>query len=656
MEIKKLLKDIDGQLSSKVVAGTLTTESALTGVSQTLGHDANPEDVKQLTAALSVMKDVEEKLTKESGDAGTFVAAIGSRMDDIQAKFSNIELTKESGSGSEISLAAKSTLMINTGRTNQDAFTEEFFPSILSPDMNQIKLQYTIAAYIKDWKGNNKELLAIHDTLVDTSYLQGSKHKLIPAYAANSEYLNTKVKYNLVNGLNTVETAPYKFGTKIDIIDACIDEVNSTGSVNNVRTVAPNIKLAQLFFSNGETDAALYGTADERKFSFETISLYGSAALPTINGKIEDFQISFGVDKVYELPLSGIVNGGGTSVYGTTYPNAQLLFEVVVKGDGNLVKAQFKPTAPEFKIVGVKNNGVLLAKDDAAYLAIATALEGVKVAGYELDVYEANGDVVNEGNLLTLDNESETYPIGYKQPLTVKGPIASLYNDKTDLATLAQFITHSGDKASVDGKTVLLNALAAVKVSTDVGSSISGIGNKFIKPVVITEAVNVATAVNNMETTNLENSVRATLLNTIKTVATKMFVASKYKAVFDRFYQNRKMRLSVGIDQRLQTWLPVGKHEISGDFDCYVVSTVDNRFDGKMVMAFTSSASDRNKEMDILGLGFCAYDTTVVTQVRKQIGGSTVDAVMAFPKYEHIITCTIFGEVEVSGLTEVFIG
>lgn len=656
MEIKKLLKDIDGQLSSKVVAGVLTTESALTGVSQSMGHDTNPEDVKQINAALSVMKDVEEKLTKESGEAGTFVAAISSRMDDIQSKFNNIELTKESGSGSEISLAAKSTLMINTGRTNQDAFAEEFFPSILSPDMNQIKLQYTIAAYIKDWKGSNKELLAIHDTLVDTSYLQGSKHKLIPAYAANSEYLNTKVKYNLVNGLNTIETAPYKFGTKIDIIDACIDEVNSTGSINNVRTIAPNVKLAKLFFSNGETDAALYGTADERKFSFETISLFGSAALPTINGKIEDIQISFGVDKVYELPLSSIVNGGGSSVYGTTYPNAQLLFEVVVKGDGNLTKAQFKPTAPEFKIVGVKNNGVLLAKDDAAYTAIATALADVKVAGYELDVYEANGDVVNEGNLLTLDNESETYPIGYKQPLTVKGPIASLYNDKTDLATLAQFITHSGDKASVDGKTVLLNALAAVKVSTDVGSSISGIGNKFIKPIVITEAVNVATAVNNMETTNLENSVRATLLNTIKTVATKMFVASKYKAVFDRFYQNRKMRLSVGIDQRLQTWLPVGKHEISGDFDCYVVSTVDNRFDGKMVMAFTSSASDRNKEMDILGLGFCAYDTTVVTQVRKQIGGSTVDAVMAFPKYEHIVTCTIFGEVEVSGLTEVFIG
>lgn len=656
MEIKKLLKNIDGQLSSKVVAGVLTTESALTGVSQTFGHDANPEDVKQMTAALSVMKDVEEKLTKESGESESFVTALAARADDIQAKFSNIELTKESGSGSEISLAAKTTLMINTGRTNQDAFTEEFFPSILSSDMNQIKLQYTIAAYIKDWKGNNKELLAIHDTLVDTSYLQGSKHKLIPAFAANSDYLNTKIKYNLENGLNVIETAPYKFGTKIDIIDACVDEVNSTGSINNVRTIAPSVKLAKLFFSNGETDDALYGTDDERKFQFETVALYGSAALPTINGKNEDFQISFGVDKIYELPLSAVVNGGGASVYGATYPNAQLLFEVVVKGDGNLTKAQFKPTAPEFKIIGVKNNGTLLAKDDAAYTAIATALTGVKVAGYELDVYEANGDVVNEGNLLTLDNESETYPIGYKQPLTVKGPIASLYNDKTDLATLAQFITHSGDKASVDGKTTLLNALAAVKVSTHAGSSISGIGNNFVTPVVITEEINVATAVNNMESTNLENSVRATLLNTIKTVATKMFVASKYKAVFDRFYQNRKMRLSVGIDQRLQTWLPVGKHDISGDFDCYVVSTVDNRFDDKMVMAFTSSASDRNKEMDILGLGFCAYDTTVVTQVRKQIGGSTVDAVMAFPKYEHIVTCTVFGEVAVSGLTEVFIG
>ena len=159
-----------------------------------------------------------------------------------------------------------------------------------------------------------------------------------------------------------------------------------------------------------------------------------------------------------------------------------------------------------------------------------------------------------------------------------------------------------------------------------------------------------------METSNLETSVKALLVNVIKTVITKMYVVSKYKAIFNRFYKGRKMRVSIGIDQRLQTWLPTGIYPITPEVDAYVVSTVDNRFDNKMVLAFTSSSEDRNKEIDILGLGFNAYDTTVVTEVRKSIGGSVINAVMAFPKYEHIVMCSVMGEVEVSGIDEVFVG
>ncbi len=663
MDFKKILVELDKNISKTYSAESLSTESAMTAIVASNATSLNEEDVKKVEKTLSAAINYEEKLERESGTldkdgnyvkgSGNFIASYSKRVEDIAKEMSNSfeSLVTESAQGSEISLAARTAILVNLGRTNQDEFAEEFFPSILSPEMNQIKFNYTIGAYIKEWKTNNKELLPIHDTLVDTSYLQGNTLRLIPEYKANSAYLNSNIKITEVNGTNSVESAAYKFDTKIDILDSCVDEVSVAGIKNNVRTIAPNIKLKTIYFTDGT--ASTFDTVDEAKFAFEVSPLAGSTATPTFIGKREDFQIQFGVDKIYTLPLSAFKNGVGQDLI-TGYANHFVKFNIRVIGNGNLTTTHTELSATKFSIVGIFDGDTPVT--GAAATAIMDKIKNIKPAGFSLLTYEANGDVVNEGNVLTLDNDSETYAIGYKQPLTVKGPIANLYSSKTDLAELAQFITHCGDKCSVDAKTLLLSTLEALKSSHDASSVVSGIGNRIITPTAVKTSVNIFTQIKNMETSSLETSVKALLVNVIKTVITKMYVVSKYKAIFNRFYKGRKMRVSIGIDQRLQTWLPTGVYPITPEVDAYVVSTVDNRFDNKMVLAFTSSSEDRNKEIDILGLGFNAYDTTVVTEVRKSIGGSVINAVMAFPKYEHIVMCSVMGEVEVSGIDEVFVG
>ena len=641
MDFKKILVELDKNISKTYSAESLSTESAMTAIVASNATSLNEEDVKKVEKTLSAAINYEEKLERESGthdkdgnyvkSSGNFIASYSKRVEDIAKEMGNSfeSLVTESAQGSEISLAARTAILVNLGRTNQDEFAEEFFPSILSPEMNQIKFNYTIGAYIKEWKTNNKELLPIHDTLVDTSYLQGNTLRLIPEYKANSPYLNSNIKITEVNGTNSVQSAAYKFDTKIDILDSCVDEVSVAGVKNNVRTIAPNVKLKAIYFTDGK--ASTFDTVDEAKFAFEVSPLAGSTATPTYIGKREDFQIQFGVDKIYTLPLSAFKNGVGQDLI-TGYANHFVKFNIRVIGNGNLTTTHTELSATKFSIVGIFDGDTPVT--GAAETAIMDKIKNIKPAGFSLLTYEANGDVVNEGNVLTLDNDSETYAIGYIQPLTVKGPIANLYSSKTDLAELAQFITHCGDKCSVDAKTLLLSTLEALKSSHDAASVVSGIGNRIITP----------------------TAVKALLVNVIKTVITKMYVVSKYKAIFNRFYKGRKMRVSIGIDQRLQTWLPTGVYPITPEVDAYVVSTVDNRFDNKMVLAFTSSSEDRNKEIDILGLGFNAYDTTVVTEVRKSIGGSVINAVMAFPKYEHIVMCSVMGEVEVSGIDEVFVG
>ena len=671
MDLKQKLAHINANMpSNDDIANkkaTFTVESAQAEFERSVTVNTDSNVKKDVDSAFQELKEYEDKLTKESGQVnsdgeyiqgtGDFIKSFVKRVEDVSGKMANAYdemLTKESGQGSEIAIAARTSMLVNLGRTNQDEFAEEFFPSILTPEQNQIVFKYTIGSYIKNWKNDNKELLAIHDTLVDTSYVQGNTLRLIPEFEAGNKYLNDNIKYNLENGINVFETAPYKFDTVIDVMDSCTDEISVAGTKNNVRTIAPNLKLHKVFFSSAKLPAE-YGIADERKFVFNTSVMHANNATPVFNGKKEDFGINFGKDAVFTLPLSAVADGVDQSLFGATYPDAQVHFTLRVTVDGNLTTSKLKGHVSEFEVVSMTVGGNKLFAGDTAFDTIFAEIKDVKPVGFELEAFEANGDVVNEGNVLTLDNDSQTYPIGYKQPLTVKGPIANLYNPKNDMSELAQFITHTGDKASVDAKTLLLSTLNSVKLSPLATSVVTGIGNRLITPTVIESAVDIKAQIANMETSNLETSVKALLINVIKTVATKMFVASKYKAIFNRFYKNRKMRLSVGIDQRLETWLPTGKYEL-GEIDAYVVSTVDNRFDNKIVMAFTSSEPDRNKDIDILGLGFNAYDTTVVTQVKKTIAGSSIEAVMAFPKYEHIVMCSVLSEINVSGIDETFVG
>ena len=80
---------------------------------------------------------------------------------------------------------------------------------------------------------------------------------------------------------------------------------------------------------------------------------------------------------------------------------------------------------------------------------------------------------------------------------------------------------------------------------------------------------------------------------------------------------------------------------------------------GEMFRAVTEDKdlyASIDKDIDILGLGFNAYDTTVVTQVKKTIAGSSIEAVMAFPKYQHIVMCSVLSEITVSGIDETFVG
>ena len=144
MDFKKILVELDKNISKTYSAESLSTESAMTAIVASNATSLNEEDVKKVEKTLSAAINYEEKLERESGThdkdgnyvkgSGNFIASYSKRVEDIAKEMGNSfeSLVTESAQGSEISLAARTAILVNLGRTNQDEFAEEFFPSILS--------------------------------------------------------------------------------------------------------------------------------------------------------------------------------------------------------------------------------------------------------------------------------------------------------------------------------------------------------------------------------------------------------------------------------------------------------------------------------------------------------------------------------------------
>lgn len=646
MELKKVLKVVGDSLStsSQFTMNTkedqLDTQSAIVADAITLAQSSHTDGSAQFAKMQDAILDTQSAIAKSGGMSVV--------LDGIEKAYGVDMIDRQSAVGAMVNDTQKVTLLVNACRTNQNEFAEEFFPSVATVDGgNQIKLQYIAAGFITNWSNGNKEITPAFKMLKDTSFLQGLNHRLYPIFDSASTNIVPALKYAETNGTKTIETAPYVFGKTLDILDICTDEVATSGSINNVRAISPTIKLDKVMFANADKS---------ERMTFNANGLKNSSFTATIVGKIEDIQLQFGVNAKFRTKLENFKKADGSLVL-PSHANTKVEFEMVVVAHGNLTRSQLAAQTPSYKITKIIDGETVLVPGEAAYDTIYNAISDIVPVGFTLEVYEANGDLFNEGTLLTLDNDSEVFNIGYKEPFTIKGPIAQLYNPTiTDLDVLAKYITHFGDKVSAAAVTKLLAALEATKIADASGEqTLAGLGNTFVSPTSVELTVDMNLVVNNMESTNKEASVKAALLSSLKTACADLYNTSGYKAVYNRVYPGRKLRFSVGIGEKLATFLPEGDYVITDGIEMKVVSTPDIRLNERVIFAFTANG-DRNKEIDLLGLGFCGYAPTIVAEVKKTIGNSVVNMVAAFPTYEHTVLTNVMGEIKISNFDKLFIG
>lgn len=600
---------------------------------------------KQLSKAGEVLTVENSKLSTDSLNAvsGMSMAdAIASIPSDLNLGAE--VLTIESATGGAVKTITSINKMVAAVPNKQDEFAEAFYPTVIAdPKENSIEYVSTILAYYKSWQDGSKEKTSITELSRDRSFLLGQESKLYPVFnAENEEYLD---KYN-TSTIGKDTSASILVNKEVDLLDLSKDAAVISGSKNVTRALAPQVKLTKINLGKvNDTNDGL-----DIKVGIDVSGFSGVSAMPTPEGRQEDLQILFNPGSI-GVKVSKILKGNGQALIANN--QSTVFFDIRFNATGNHEYGKFSPITSNVSISKITTeDGTILDPASAEYKAIADAIAGLEIRSYDLDFYLDNGDIIKEGKLLTTDNEKQKFAIPYKAPQSVQGSIAELYNE-SDLNKLAGLVSSTGLLSSANAVKELLASVERTRIAVESGNigALSGFGNRYITPTYLSTTLNLDTAVNNMESSNLEKSITAAIVSSAKRIASKAARNSGLKAAMAVVHPGRKLRATIGVDSELIDYIETdanGIISINNNLELQFVSTTDKTMDGRVVGGFTPSA-DRNT-IQPLAVGFHAFAPSVIAETSRTVGSSTVKAVSAYPKFEHHTVCNVFFEIKVNGL------
>jgi len=616
---------------------------------------ATKEDLAAVSADLGVMLDeinlqnedglsADERLTVESALMATsgmnLQASIDAMPDKMREAISTASLTTESASGGKINNITIVNKIFNAVPSKQDEFAEAFFPTVIKdPKETAIKVYARVPAYFTSWDNTGKEKTSMIELTRNTGFLVGEENRVFPIWSAdNADVLDANNKY--VPAGSAVESAPIKFGEKIDLLEISSDEAPISGSVNTSRALSPSITLEKLYVANADNSA---------RFVLDVSGFKTAGATMTAEGKDEDFQINFTATEM-TVPSSAFKAADGTALITGNY---KIVYSTAAMFRGNLEYGNIQGDASALKVIKIldENGDALAAGTERT--TIETAIAGMGLSSYTLIAYEDNGDLAVEGKIFTLDNESELYDIPFRTPNSVKGTVADLYNGN-DATQLASMVTSTGHMTSAHAVEKLLDVVSKAKWATENGgeNSLKGIGNRFIKPFHREIDLDLTKVVTNRDS-DLENSITAALVSAIKNAALQASRESGLSAAMDVVYPGRKIRCTVGTDKTIVNYLRAEDSDIikvSKNLEIQVVSTANQKMDGKIIGAFTPS-TERNVP-DFLSLGFCGWSPAVVVDTNRTIGSRTTKCVSAFPQFKHHNLSNVVFQINVNKLND----
>lgn len=564
------------------------------------------------------------------------------------------------------------SIAFNVQASRQDEFSETFYPtSVVSPENGGMDIQVdftTVFNHVKrSAKGqptdfNQKNLL---EAAVDATILEDESTSLVPfrnpddSNASNFTDPTLVAPFGRVVAGTEVMTAPLAPSKEIDLIGISGHPgLLGSGVLDNNDALDTRVFLRRLYLASDWDDGTNTGT-DVMSFAVDRLPY--NAFIDSIEGHNRSMLLNFRSNVL--LIDSALTNLDGSVPQSTATArtnNFTIQLDISVTGNLNLEFGTVRVLdagVSVAKIIDVDGNAVSMASGTG--LAVVTALQSIRLAGYELTAARTNTNRRTRGLLLNNVSTTERFGIPLGAPISAPSPIGS-DRDTRDLESL---ITAARLRNSNNAVTTLLNYSATLKAyvnnrSNSMGSlNIEGIGRHVVTPFYEEVNLDLTTALNSIRSKDRADDVSSALINTIRDVVYRMYRDSGYQAALDASNTGGKVpTLVVGTDSVIQRHLMVeGDPRTFGVTfqNSKIVHSLDSRMRDRIILTFTRDGNSGTP--DPLSFGAHGWIPELTSSMAVSRDGSTYQEAMVHPRSRHINNLPIMAIINVTGLDQVMI-
>jgi hypothetical protein len=678
-------------ISMEAIDSSLTRElnDSLEGLNASLESILKEHGMHDLTAAQRNAGLAAMALT---GDMAGFLHA-GIKHDQVSTEsmkfivpggedrmFDRIKPALEAYDEKENKNAVVYSVAYNLQAARQDEFGEAFFPTVVvTPD----QVGYTVSIRLIEVYNEPKRPISgapsqnfgrrnIVQAVIDPTILRNDQTKIVPVYRTESEgYFVTNAQvapYAVQLTDNTqITTAPLAVGQKFSLLGLSQTEaLLETGILDITDAIDTQLALDAVYV---QFTGTVGGTPTTEVVKFNTRQLPLAVFNYAPQNVYRQMNLQFKTETLLINANTTLADGGASQLLAPLVSgNYEARFGFSMFGSVNLELGDTEINTSSVGLTSIKNSSdVALGLGSGTGATLAAIFTGATVIGYDLDARRTNSNRRQRGQLLNTNFYNQIYTVPLLAPITIPRPMqVGDANDSSDLAALITATRIRTSNAAVDEllriqdllaeTTSALNTTATPNSAADT-PEILGVSRFIVQPAYIEKNLEIDSSTDSLSAHQRAADIQATLVNCLRDIAYTLYVQSGYKAASDALAGGvgPVPTVIIGTDPYIARYLMVtgDLRTLGGQFDVKIVSTLNERMAGKIVMSFGDESSAKAGTPNPLHFGNMAWKPEVTVVLPMIRNGAQSKELTVQPSFLHICNLPVLGVINVSGISAI---
>lgn len=562
------------------------------------------------------------------------------------------------------------SMAYNMQAARQDEFGEAFFPTVVvTPDQVGFAVSIRLIQVYDEVRRQISGALDkfnkqnIIKAVIDPTILRNDQLKIVPVVRPESQgYFvpSTAVAPADVDlEGETITTAPLAMGKKFSLLAISqTDAMLETGLQDTTDSIDTAIALSGLYLQLSNADGST-----KEAIKFNTARLPLATFTYSVQGNYRMMNLAFDTNSLLVNKNVKKVDGSASTLLASLVTGEySVRLAVQVSGSVNLELADTNVFASDVTVAKVTDkDGNVLALDGATAAPIVALFAGAKMIGYDLDARRTNLNRRMRGQLLDTTFYNQVYAVPLRSPITIPRPLTiGDANDSSDLAALITATRIRTSNAAVD------ELLRSQDILNDYVNSVDGLHETpeilgaarfLVKPFYEHATLDVATEIDSIKSYERAADIQALLVNKLRDMAYRMYRDSGYKAAADAMAGGMAPTPTViiGTDPVLSRYLTISGdfRTLGNDFNVKVVSTLNQRMTGKIVMTFGVFDNAGEGVPNPMHFGNMAWKPELTLVLPLHRNGANSKELTVQPSFIHIVNLPIMAAVDVEGISDI---